>query len=85
MLPNTCQLWEHKEKELHNTFPLLLKKISLIPKCSKKKWRRVTGIYCSHMHGSLGFLGNLETTVLLVGVARLYITELWELLHLHAA
>jgi len=47
---------------------------SLIPRSSKKNLRRVPGIYCSCMRGPQVFVGNLETTVILVRVAQPYMT-----------
>jgi len=43
---------------------------SLVPTHSKNGWRGVPGTHCSWMHV---FLENLETTVILVCVAQLYI------------
>ena len=45
---------------------------------ARKLGRRAPGIHCLCIHGSPGFVGNLETTAILVRVAQPYITETQE-------
>jgi len=61
--------------------PLLHCSQHLAPRCSKKR-RGAPGIHQSCMSGSPGFL---ETTVILIYVARPYTTESWEPLQLDIA
>lgn len=58
--------------------------LTSLPRCSKKR-RGAPGIHQSCANGSPGFLGNLETTVILIYAARPYTTESWEPLQLDTA
>ena len=59
--------------------------LASFPGAQKKMERTVWYPLFAHVWLPRFFLGNLETTVILVSVARPFIAESWELLHLDIA